>query len=520
MTLSRPTLPLKKTPTAFRVSYCGTVGLKSDGTCLVSDTPMDVSNSLANIASWTGIAKLCSVGLYGVVGIRENGTCICHNHSLISSIEALTDVIDIDGDDNFVVALKADGTVTTIGSRSYLYGDAFSDYTDLVYIARTYSGFCALKSDGTILVTSYDGNEKMLEARGKKAKQISPSEFGLVVLNEDDTCSFYGTNYHGETACSSWTNVKKVVGTYSGILGIKNDNTLCIIDTNSANVSLASSATSVYDVSEESCHINGLIVINSDGTCTATEVGYGIKSEIDTWQLFSIPIYYLYKTTDAVWGYEDTTFKELTTSWDTMSNSDKVEMFENTSERQASLHDFNSNNITKFSIMHYSEGNTRKQAILQGVPKNQTITQKELIDLSEYECINSVTITSHKLNGGDVKVMVTKDGNTYYTFNGTEWVEKTLADIDTEGMSVTLVNALDGDAWGLLETKKIGFAYSLSMENVTDKADVDQLDLNVDMRGVWHKATHSTDYTYKYTSPTKLVVTLKNDGSYKINYVK
>ena len=89
-------------------------------------------------------------------------------------------------------------------------------------------------------------------------------------------------------------------------------------------------------------------------------------------------------------------------------------------------------------------------------------------------------------------------------------------------MSVADVSALTDTEWNMLVSYGVGdgiaFAYSLDITVDTDKAEIDELTLNAEMRGSWNKAFHGTDYTYGYPFYDQLSVKLLKDGSYKINY--
>ena len=61
----------------------------------------------------------------------------------------------------------------------------------------------------------------------------------------------------------------------------------------------------------------------------------------------------------------------------------------------------------------------------------------------------------------------------------------------------------------------LGIAMGIPSSKVVS---VDNLAMQVDMKGAWNHAVYGTDVTYGYTNNNVLTVKLLTDGSYKINY--
>ena len=64
----------------------------------------------------------------------------------------------------------------------------------------------------------------------------------------------------------------------------------------------------------------------------------------------------------------------------------------------------------------------------------------------------------------------------------------------------------------------IGIGFAIKKTLTTQTTEVDNMSVEVDIRGVWVKAEHKVDYNYGYAGNKSLRVKLLTDGSYKINY--
>lgn len=123
--------------------------------------------------------------------------------------------------------------------------------------------------------------------------------------------------------------------------------------------------------------------------------------------------------------------------------------------------------------------------------------------------------------GTNLKIVVSIDsGATWKTFNIDHWedINLTVNDVKAKGIDITTFNTINSIYWNLLNTnKKIRFAYLLSMKDISDVENVDNLDLQYDGQGKWVQ-TQETDYDVVYVSNTQLQVFIKFSGDVKINY--
>ena len=158
------------------------------------------------------------------------------------------------------------------------------------------------------------------------------------------------------------------------------------------------------------------------------------------------------------------------------------------------------------------------------------------INISDVGTLNYVNLTATTSGNGIVKVIVSFDsGVTWYGYDtvNEEFIEVTnlteeseYIDILSYGMTTTELSStgISKEEWENirphsldLDKQVIRFAYLLSIQSATDDAYVDNIALNVDMKGTWSPAIYTDQFIYAYTN-YKLNIKIKESGTYKINY--
>ncbi|MBV4450622.1 signal peptidase II [Clostridium tyrobutyricum] len=155
---------------------------------------------------------------------------------------------------------------------------------------------------------------------------------------------------------------------------------------------------------------------------------------------------------------------------------------------------------------------------LTAIPSDRLLIASGDKDLSYVQNIDYFQITG---SGANLKIIVSVDsGESWKTFNTDHWddINLTVEDVKTKGIDITTFNDISSTYWNLLNTsKKIRFAYLLSMESIDDTENIDNLELQYDGQGKWVQATEDT-YDVVYASNTQLQVFIKFSGDIKINY--
>lgn len=130
------------------------VGLRWDGTVTMLRTENgEAHRSVTNgdISGWTDIASVF-VNLSQVVAVREDGTVYSAGSADLSG---WTDIVKVTGSaGNFLLGLKADGTVVSYSTENMWGADDVSGWTDIIDIAtntesRQYT--VGVKKDGTLV---------------------------------------------------------------------------------------------------------------------------------------------------------------------------------------------------------------------------------------------------------------------------------------------------------------------------------------------------------------------------------
>jgi hypothetical protein len=243
---------------------------------------------------------------------------------------------------------------------------------------------------------------------------------------------------------------------------------------------------------------------------------------------FTPPMGYLtlkstvYLTGQEAWGIDGSgNFAKLNNDYSAMTSAEKIAMFDATAGQVPTIAQLKTLTMP-IKAVSYSDDNTQPSCTVTAIPTSQTVTPKGRISLKNYAKLNSVSITGTTSGNGSVKVAVTKDNSTYQVYDTTNlaWVDINIADIGTDGMSLSDVAALTTAEWTAYDcmSSDIGFAYYLEMTSTSDTAYTDELTLNVELLGELKSLVKGTDYDYSYVSNDVLQVKLYRNGDFRINY--
>lgn len=171
------------------------------------------------------------------------------------------------------------------------------------------------------------------------------------------------------------------------------------------------------------------------------------------------------------------------------------------------------------TILQKAKDNIDKFVEIKGKPKPQIVIPKEDIDISSVESVDKINIKTLG-KGGNIKLAISGDsGQRWVVNNSGSWQEIELKDIKDAGMDIKRLSSLTKEELAIiLKNNTLRIAYYIEYDDVQSDYGIDNLQMQVDMRGVWQKARHYTDYDYEYASNTKLRVYIKRNGTYKINY--
>ncbi|WPD76522.1 discoidin domain-containing protein [Dickeya fangzhongdai] len=163
-------------------------------------------------------------------------------------------------------------------------------------------------------------------------------------------------------------------------------------------------------------------------------------------------------------------------------------------------------------------------------PASQIAKTAILTNIKSYSLLSTVTATVTQTGAGAVKMAVSRDGNEWFTWNGSTFISIGTLTIDrngadklnTQGVSASVLNALTNTQWALLYVNtqgipdNIAFAFGFSVPNgATDDAKVDQIILSA-VSSAWKKQTEAEVEIRWY--PDKVTFKTVAAGNYKLAY--
>lgn len=219
------------------------LGVRSDGTVLMTDLPEDMDSTLAEhlsvVTTWTDIAQL-SYGGGMIAGLKKDGTVVATAPVSEaadwgeSAVNDWTDIVQVVCAGNATYGLKADGTCVVAGldeprsmnssrtKRNHGLSlrndqDEAEEWTDIVCIFANAKEVYGVKKDGTVCKT---GSKK--QPHYENVAWIDGNENYMILLKKDGTCYVTGANEGQEEACD-WKNVVAIAGGDNHFLGVTAD---------------------------------------------------------------------------------------------------------------------------------------------------------------------------------------------------------------------------------------------------------------------------------------------------------
>lgn len=224
-----------------------------------------------------------------------------------------------------------------------------------------------------------------------------------------------------------------------------------------------------------------------------TDHGSKMYSYMALRPMFEIPmLHVLYKHNSKIYGmqHDGTQLLMLSEDWDFLNGIEKKEKFLSTDYKVASVDQLKE--IQKFKMLFYGEIKAKNTASIIAAPKDEIVFPRAFVLLEDFKSINKAVLTSALTEGTACRIIVTTDLKTYqtYDFTAKAWQPIDHSDcktVKTYGIDAAQFADIGRDAWDKLTKGKsgIGFAYLSSMENTSDKCQVDKLEAMVNMKGTW-----------------------------------
>lgn len=135
-----------------------TIGIKSDGTVIVSGDKQFGRCKQEDVDDWRDIVSITASEYYAV-GLKSNGTVVVSDDRYFDPGK-WHNVVGIDAGLNHTVGVRDDGTVV-VGGRQEYTEELFNvdDWTDIIAVSAGTCHTVGLKSDGTVVATdSFNGD--------------------------------------------------------------------------------------------------------------------------------------------------------------------------------------------------------------------------------------------------------------------------------------------------------------------------------------------------------------------------
>ncbi|TFH84815.1 LamG domain-containing protein [Billgrantia azerbaijanica] len=207
----------------------------------------------------------------------------------------------------------------------------------------------------------------------------------------------------------------------------------------------------------------------------------------------------------------------------------------------ASTSDFDANGTLDSGIIASSELSSMLPVSLVTGEAATVITEYTPTDQIAFEsprsaaswsALNSATLIAAEAGAGRVRVAVSRDGSTWYAWDGAAWASLGSLTADatgagavlTGGMDAATLNGLSWTEWGALFADSedgtpdaLAFAYAFDVPDAsTDMASVSDLTLNVDLKAGWVKQSESEVVITWFND--QVTFQTVNAGNYKLAY--
>ncbi len=210
-----------------------TVGIRSDGTVIVSDLPSYDSNGQDDIDSWTDIVAVAAGG-YHTVGLRDDGTVTATGWNELGEcdVDSWTGIVAVAAGRRHTVGLHSDGTVIATGWNDSSQCDVDS-WSDIVAVAAN-GCTVGLRSDGTVVATGWNYYGQCDVDSWNNIVAVAAGEVHTVGLRSDGTVVATGFNGSGQCNVDNWTDIVAVAAGEVHTVGLRSDGTVVATGWNDA----------------------------------------------------------------------------------------------------------------------------------------------------------------------------------------------------------------------------------------------------------------------------------------------
>jgi hypothetical protein len=159
----------------------------------------------------------------------------------------------------------------------YIFNTA---YVAAAQVAAGSNHTVGLKTDGTVVAIGDNRQGQTAVSSWTNIKQVSAGELHTVGLKTDGTVMAVGENNSGQTDVSSWADIKQVSAGHYHTVGLKTDGTVVAVGSNHQGQSDVTSWTNIKQVSARS---NNTVGLKTDGTVVAAGNNGQGQTDVSSW---------------------------------------------------------------------------------------------------------------------------------------------------------------------------------------------------------------------------------------------
>ena len=244
-----------------------------DGTVFAGGANRDFQ---CDVSGWRDIVAVAA-GDAHTLGLRANGTVLAAGSNAYDQCDVshLTGVKAIYAFGYDSVCVLADGTCVAVGGSKW----DVSDFTDISSVALYPEGVVGIKTDGTLAITGYTGEdesnlEKEWMLNQKDAAQIITTYMeGIILLSKDGR--LYKSNQPGNYF-AQWRDIRAITGVRDGFAALSSDGTVRVLPFDRSKPRIATEADDWRDITAICGGYKRLMGLTRDGRVLAatTDVGW------------------------------------------------------------------------------------------------------------------------------------------------------------------------------------------------------------------------------------------------------
>ena len=177
--------------------------------------------------------KYISVGYNHTVALKADGTVMTvgSNEHGQRNVRRWSDIVSISAGSAYTVGLEADSTVVAVGDNRY--GQcSVDDWNDIVSISTGSVHTVGLKADGTVVAVGDNRYGQCSVDEWSDIASISAGSAHTVGLKADGTVVAVGDNDYGQCSVDDWSDIVSISTNANYTIGLKMDGTVVAVGDN------------------------------------------------------------------------------------------------------------------------------------------------------------------------------------------------------------------------------------------------------------------------------------------------